>query len=155
MRVIYNQEQIKAIIPHRYPMLLVDNIIEISETAEGNIYIVGEKLAAPTDPYFAGHFPEYPVMPGVLIIEALAQTGLVAVLSQPEHKGKLGMFTGIDKAKFRRQVLPGDTMRLYVEMIKLKDFHGKLLGSARIEATVEGEVAASAEMSFIVMDVEK
>lgn len=154
MEVIYNQEQIKEIIPHRNPMLLVDRILEIAETETGNKYIVGEKIAEPTDSYFAGHFPDYPVMPGVLIIEALAQTGLVAVLSQPEHKGKLGMFTGIDKAKFRRQVLPGDTLRLYAEMTKLKDFHGKLLGSATIKATVDGELAASAEMSFIVMNVE-
>ena len=154
MAVIYTSEQIKKIIPHRYPILLVDQITEMGVAESGNQYIIGKKNVTANEPFFQGHFPDYAVMPGVLIIEALAQTGAIAMLSMPQYQGKLAMFTGIDKAKFRRQVVPGDTLTLYVEMRKLKDFHGKALGSATVKATVDGELAASAEISFIGMDVE-
>jgi beta-hydroxyacyl-[acyl carrier protein] dehydratase FabZ len=154
MAILFTNEDIKKYIPHRYPMLLVDQILEVGETAEGNSYIIGKKNVSANEGFFQGHFPEYAVMPGVLIIEALAQTGAMAVLTKPEHQGKLVFFTGIDKAKFRRQVVPGDTLELYVETIKLKDFHGKVIGSAIARATVEGELAATAEISFIAMKQE-
>ena len=102
--MLLNQEQIKEIIPHRDPFLLVDEIEEM----EPGVRAVGYKNVTGEEGFFRGHFPEYPVMPGVLIVEALAQVGAVSVLSLPENKGKLAFFGGIDKAKFRRQVRPGD-----------------------------------------------
>ena len=98
--------QIKEILPHRYPFLLIDRVISI----DGN-KIVAIKNVTANENYFQGHFPIEPVMPGVLIIEALAQTGAVAILSKDEFKGKIAYFAGIDKAKFRRKVVPGDTLR--------------------------------------------
>ncbi|MGL5043109.1 MAG: 3-hydroxyacyl-ACP dehydratase FabZ [Culicoidibacterales bacterium] len=152
MAVVYNSEQIKAIIPHRYPFLLVDRIDEIGKTEAGNDYIVGRKNVTANEPFFQGHFPEYQVMPGVLIIEALAQVGAVAMLSQEEHRGKLVFFTGIDKAKFRKQVVPGDVLELYVETIRTKTFQGKVFGSAKVRATVDGIKATEAEISFVVAE---
>ena len=100
-------QQIKEIIPHRYPFLLIDKIVEM----EDNKRVVGIKNVTMNEPYFAGHFPEYPVMPGVLIIEALAQVGAVAVLGMEENKGKIAFLAGVDKARFKRQVRPGDQLR--------------------------------------------
>ena len=136
-----NIEEIKAIIPHRYPFLLVDQIIEVEENR-----IVGKKNVTINEPFFEGHFPDYPVMPGVLILEALAQTGAVAILGKEENKGKIGFLAGIDKARFRRQVRPGDTLTLEVEIIRLKG----PIGKGRAKATVDGETACEAEIMFAI-----
>ncbi|GBU10814.1 3-hydroxyacyl-[acyl-carrier-protein] dehydratase FabZ [Erysipelotrichaceae bacterium] len=155
MAVVYNSEQIKKIIPHRYPFLLVDRIDEVGETAEGKGYMVGRKNVTTNEPFFQGHFPKYQVMPGVLIVEALAQVGAIAMLAQPENAGKLVFFTGIDKTKFRKQVVPGDVLTLYVETIRTKKFQGKVFGSAKAKATVGGVIAAEGEISFVVAENEQ
>lgn len=133
-------EQIKEIIPHRYPFLLVDKIVEM----EDNKRVVGIKNVTVNEPFFAGHFPEYPVMPGVLIIEALAQVGAVAVLGMEQNKGKIAFLAGVDKCRFKRQVKPGDQLRLEVEIIRMKGRVGK----GKAVATVDGEVACEAEIMF-------
>ena len=132
---------IREALPHRYPMLLVDRVLETSEDT-----IVAIKNVTINEPFFNGHFPQEPVMPGVLILEALAQTGAVAILSQPENKGKTVYFGGIDKAKFKRKVVPGDVLTLELEIIKQKGPIG--MGTAK--ATVDGKVAVTAEMTFAV-----
>ncbi|MCI9418542.1 MAG: 3-hydroxyacyl-ACP dehydratase FabZ [Eubacterium sp.] len=134
--------EIKRIIPHRYPFLLVDCIEEM----EPGVKAVGYKNVTVNEPYFQGHFPEKPVMPGVLIVEALAQVGAVAVLSLEENKGKLAFFGGIDKAKFRRQVVPGDRLKLETEIIKCKG----PMGVGKAIATVDGKTACEAEIKFII-----
>lgn len=133
-------EQIKEIIPHRYPFLLVDKIVEM----EDNKRVVGIKNVTVNEPFFEGHFPEYPVMPGVLIIEALAQVGAVAVLGMEQNKGKIAFLAGVDKCRFKRQVKPGDQLRLEVEIIRMKGRVGK----GKAVATVDGEVACEAEIMF-------
>src|SRR5690625_588236 len=135
-------QQIKEIIPHRYPFLLVDKILEIEEAKR----VVGIKNVTINEPFFQGHFPEYPVMPGVLIVEAMAQVGAIAVLNMEENKGKIGFLAGIDKCRFKRQVKPGDQLRLEVEIIRMKGPVGK--GKGR--ATVDGELACEAEITFAV-----
>lgn len=132
--------EIQNIIPHRYPFLLIDRVLE----AEPGKRAVAIKNVTVNEPFFQGHFPGNPIMPGVLIVEALAQTACVAGLLLEENKGKLGVFTGIDSLKFRRQVLPGDTLRLEAEFLAFKMGMGK----ARVKATVEGEVAAEGEIKF-------
>jgi 3-hydroxyacyl-[acyl-carrier-protein] dehydratase len=137
-----NIEEIKAIIPHRYPFLLLDTVEEI---------ITGEKVIAKknvtiNEPFFQGHFPGEPVMPGVLILEALAQAGAVALLSMPDFKGKTAYFGGIDKAKFRKKVVPGDTLMLEVEIMKVKSVAGIGKGTA----TVNGKKVAEAELTFMI-----
>ena len=129
--------QIKEILPHRYPFLLRDRVISI----DGN-KIVAIKNVTANENYFQGHFPIEPVMPGVLIIEALAQTGAVAILSKDESKGKIAYFAGIDKAKFRRKVVPGDTLRLEVELTKLRGRAGVGYGIAYVDdkKVCEGEL---------------
>ncbi len=134
--------EIKKIIPHRYPFLLVDCIEEM----EPGVRAVGYKNVTANEPFFQGHFPEYPVMPGVLIIEALAQVGAVAILSLDGNKGKLAFFGGIKNAKFRRQVIPGDRIRLETEIIKCKG----PMGVGNATATVDGKLAAQAEISFMI-----
>lgn len=135
-------EQIKEIIPHRYPFLLVDRIIEIEE----GVRAVGIKNVSANEAYFNGHFPDYPVMPGVLIVEALAQVGAVAMLIKEENHGKLAFFAGIDKCRFKKQVKPGDQLRLQVEITRMKGSIGKGKGVA----TVDGEIAAEAEITFAI-----
>lgn len=139
-----NIDEIQEIIPHRYPFLLVDRIEElvIAERA------VGVKNVTMNEPYFQGHFPGFPVMPGVLIVEALAQVGAVAILSKEENKGRLAFFAGIDGCRFRGQVRPGDTLRLEVEITRLKGSIGK--GSAK--ALVDGKVVCEAELMFALGD---
>ncbi|MGD6850062.1 3-hydroxyacyl-ACP dehydratase FabZ [Rossellomorea aquimaris] len=136
--------QIKEIIPHRYPFLLVDRILEVEEGKKA----VGIKNVTANEEFFNGHFPDYPVMPGVLIVEALAQVGAVAMLKVEDNRGRLAFFTGIDKCRFKRQVKPGDQLRLEVEMIRFKGPIGKGKGVA----TVDGEVACELEMMFALGD---
>lgn len=137
-----DSEQIKEIIPHRYPFLLVDRVIEMEEGKR----VVGLKNVSSNEPYFVGHFPEYPVMPGVLILEALAQTGAIAVLDLEQNKGKIGFLAGVDKCRFKREVKPGDQLRLEVEIIRMRGMVGKGKGVA----TVDGEVACEAEIMFAI-----
>ena len=129
--------EIKEILPHRYPFLLIDKVISM----EGN-KIVAIKNVTVNENYFQGHFPAEAVMPGVLIIEALAQTGAVAILSKNEFKGKIAYFAGIDKAKFRRKVIPGDILRLEVEITKLRGRSGIGYGIAYVDdkKVCEGEL---------------
>lgn len=135
-------QQIKEIIPHRYPFLLVDKVIEIEEAKR----VVGIKNVTINEPFFAGHFPEYPVMPGVLILEALAQVGAIAVLGIEENKGKIGFLAGVDKCRFKRQVKPGEQLRLEVEILRMKG----PIGKGKAVATVDGEVACQAEITFAI-----
>lgn len=138
---------IQNIIPHRYPFLLIDKIMEVEPGKKA----VGIKNVTANEPFFQGHFPGYPVMPGVLIVEALAQTACVAGLMLEENKGKLGMFTGIESMKFRRQVVPGDTLKLEAEFVVFKMGMGK----AKVIATVDGQMAAEGEIKFAMVDPKK
>ena len=138
--VLLDREKIKQIIPHREPFLLIDEVVALEP---------GKKCIAKTyikedDFWFKGHFPNYPLTPGVLMIEMLAQTGAVCAGSMPENKGRVALFAKIDKAKFRRQVIPGDVLTLTVEMIKLK----ASVGVGKAEATVNGETAVTCELTF-------
>jgi 3-hydroxyacyl-[acyl-carrier-protein] dehydratase len=137
-------QQIQAIIPHRYPFLLVDRILEIEEGKRA----VGIKNVSANEAFFAGHFPEYPVMPGVLIVEALAQVGAVAMLKKEENRGRLAFFTGIDNCRFKKQVKPGDQLRLEVEIIRARGTIGKGKGVA----TVDGELVCETELMFALGD---
>jgi 3-hydroxyacyl-[acyl-carrier-protein] dehydratase len=132
--------EIQQIIPHRYPFLLVDKIIEM----EWGKRAVGIKNVTANEYFFQGHFPDYPVMPGVLIIEAIAQVGAVAVLGMPENRGKIAFFAGVDEVRFKRQVVPGDTLRLEVTMTRLRGPIGQGIG----EATVDGELACRGSFMF-------
>ncbi|PWU67122.1 3-hydroxyacyl-ACP dehydratase FabZ [Gracilibacillus dipsosauri] len=134
-------EEIKATIPHRYPFLLVDAITEQTESK-----IKGIKNVTINEPFFQGHFPDYPVMPGVLIVEALAQVGGAAILSKEENKGKIGFLAGIDKCRFKRQVKPGDQLSLEVEIIRIKG----PIGKGKAIARVGDELACEAEITFAV-----
>lgn len=133
-------QQIQAIIPHRYPFLLVDRILEIEEGKRA----VGIKNVSANESFFAGHFPEYPVMPGVLIVEALAQVGAVVLLQSEENRGRLAFFAGIDNCRFKRQVKPGDQIRLEVEILRARGAIGKGKGTA----TVDGELVCETELMF-------
>ena len=139
---VLTTKEIMEIIPHRQPMLLIDTMEELEPGVRG----VGKKCVSYNEPYFAGHFPGEPVMPGVLIIEALAQTGAVAILCKPENKGKTAYFASINQAKFKKKVVPGDVLVLKTEIIKCKG----PIGVGKAEATVNGELAASAELTFAV-----
>lgn len=133
-------EDIKKILPHRYPFLLIDKVVEL----ESGQKAVGYKNVTVNEYFFQGHFPKEPVMPGVLIIEALAQLGAVAILSKAEFSGKIAYFGGINKARFKRKVIPGDVLKLEVEITKQRGRLG--IGSAK--ATVDGEVACVCELTF-------
>ena len=132
--------EIRRLIPHRYPFLLVDRVDEL----EPGVRAVGVKNVSQNEPFFQGHFPDYPVMPGVLIIEAMAQVGAVGVMSGGEHSDKLALFAGIDGVRFRRQVVPGDVLRMEVEISRLKGRVGR--GTGR--ASVGGERVCEAELMF-------
>ena len=136
-------EQITEILPHRYPFALVDRIID----HEPGSWAVGRKCVSMDEPFFQGHFPGKPIMPGVLIIEALAQTGAVAALSLPENKGKLALFGGIKNARFKKPVIPGDVLELRCAMIKSKG----PVGVAEAEALVDGNVVTRAEITFSIL----
>lgn len=139
---LLNTTQIMEIIPHRQPFLLLDTVEEL----EPGKRALARKCVSYNEPYFAGHFPKEPVMPGVLIVEAMAQAGAVAVLSQPQMKGKTAYFAGIQSAKFKRKVLPGDVLDLDVEIIKMKG----PIGIGKGSAYVDGKLAASAEIMFAI-----
>lgn len=139
-----DNQAIEAIIPHRFPFLFVDRVIEIEEGKRA----VGIKNVSADEWFFRGHFPSRPIMPGVLIVEALAQVGAVAALSHPDNKGKLGLFAGIDKVRFRRQVTPGDQLRLEVTLERLRG----PVGRATAVATVDGAVAAEGKLTFALID---
>jgi 3-hydroxyacyl-[acyl-carrier-protein] dehydratase len=134
--------QIKEVIPHRYPFLLIDQVVEIEEGKR----VVAKKNVTINEPFFQGHFPDYPVMPGVLIVEALAQAGAVAMLQKEENKGKIGFLAGIDSCRFKRQVVPGDTLMLEVEITRLKG----PIGKGKAKAIVDGELACEAEIMFAI-----
>ena len=136
----YNSDQIAQILPHRYPFALVDRIVD----GEEGKWAKGIKCVTVNEPFFQGHFPQYHVMPGVLIVEAMAQVGGVALLSMPENKGKLALFGGIKNARFRRQVTPGDVLEMTCTLTKQKGPVG--IGEAK--ATVNGQVVATAELTF-------
>ena len=134
--------EIIDILPPRQPFLLIDTVEEL----EPGVRAVATKNVTFNEPYFAGHFPGNPVMPGVLIVEALAQTGAVAILSQPEWKGKTAYFAGIDKARFKQKVVPGDVLTLETEIIKIKG----PIGIGKAVARVNGKLACSAELTFAI-----
>jgi 3-hydroxyacyl-[acyl-carrier-protein] dehydratase len=135
-------QEIMAIIPHRYPFLLIDRVLEL----EPGVRAVAEKLVSANEPQFSGHFPGNPIMPGVLMVEALAQTGAVAALSMPEHRGKLAVFAGIDDCRFKRLVRPGDVLRLEVSLERFR----RGVGKASARATVEGQLAVEAGLLFAI-----
>jgi 3-hydroxyacyl-[acyl-carrier-protein] dehydratase len=142
-QTVHSAREIEALIPHRWPFLLVDRIVEYDVDAQR---IVGIKGVTATEWFFQGHFPGLPVMPGVLQVEALAQTMAVYVAKQPGFGDRIGLFAGIDETRFKRVVLPGDTLRLEVTMEKL----GGRFGRGRGVASVDGEVACQATLSFII-----
>ena len=138
-----NKEEIKQIIPQREPFLMIDKVEE---------YVPGESCTAykevkEDEYYFKGHFPGNPIMPGVLIVESLAQTGAVAILSMEENKGKNALFGGIDKLRFKKQVVPGDTLKLQVKIIKKKG----PIGIGEAIATVDGKIAVKGELTFAIV----
>jgi len=136
-------EKIKRSIPHRYPFLLVDRILEIGEN-----YIVGLKNVTINEPFFQGHFPDEAVMPGVLILESMGQVASMMILNKEDFVGKVIYLTGIDKAKFRKPVYPGDTLITRAEVLRLRGNVGKV----KARAFVEDKLVAEAEYSFVVMD---
>lgn len=136
--------EIRDLIPHRYPFLLVDRVEEL----EPGVRAVGIKNVTQNEPFFQGHFPDYPVMPGVLIVEAMAQVGAVGVMVNEEYRDKLALFAGIDNVRFRRQVIPGDVLTMEVEIERLK---GRI-GRGKGRATVDGEKACEADLMFAFAD---
>ena len=139
---VLNISQIMEILPHRQPMLLIDSVEEI----EYGVRAVAKKCVSFNEPFFAGHFPEEPVMPGVLIVEALAQTVAVAILGKDENRGKTAYFASINSAKFKRKVVPGDILTLETEIIKVKG----PIGVGKATAKVGDEIACIAELTFAV-----
>lgn len=139
---LYTAKEIMDIIPHRYPFLLIDTIEEL----EPGERALGKKCVSVNEPFFQGHFPGNPVMPGVLIMEALAQVGAVAILSKPEFQGHTAYFAGIDKARFRQKVMPGDVLMLEIAIVKAKG----PIGVGKAVATVNGKKVAEAELTFAI-----
>ena len=137
-------EEIKEIIPHRYPFLLVDRILELEPLKRG----VGIKNVTANEPFFQGHFPNKPVMPGVLLLEAMAQVGGVSLLYPDENRGKIAYLAGMEGVKFRKPVVPGDQVRMEAEVTRLRGSVGKV----RAEAFVEGQLVAEAEFMFALSD---
>ncbi|WP_352419488.1 3-hydroxyacyl-ACP dehydratase FabZ [Proteiniborus sp.] len=139
-----NNMEIQNIIPHRYPFLLVDKIIELEKGKKA----IGIKNVTINEPFFQGHFPNNPLMPGVLIVEAMAQVGAVAVMTLEENKDKLAVFAGIDSIRFKKQVRPGDTLKMEVELISMR----RGIGKAEAVAYVDGEVACKGTLMFGLVD---
>lgn len=137
-------EDIMKLIPHRYPFLLVDRI----ESVEPGVNAKGYKCVSMNEPFFQGHFPGRPLMPGVLIVEALAQVGAVALMSVPENQGKLAVFAGIDEVRFKRQVVPGDKLTLEVQIESMR----RGIGKGQAVAMVDGEVACKGSLMFALID---
>ena len=144
MRLPLGRREIEEIIPHREPFLLLDEVTEL----EPGVRVVARKLVRPDEWYLAGHFPGRPIMPGVLMVEALAQAGAVAVLSEPENRGKLALFAGIDDLRFKRIVQPGDVLELTCE---LEHVRGPI-GRGKATATVAGELAVRGVLTFAVAE---
>ena len=140
--MVYNSDQIKEILPHRYPFLLVDRIEEIID----NKIVIAKKCLSVNEPFFQGHFPQKAVMPGVLMLEAMAQAGACLLLSQEENKGKIAFFAGVKNAKFRGVVTPGDVIEIRVELDKIK----MGIGFANGVITVDGKKVCEAEISFAI-----
>lgn len=138
--IMLSATEIQKIIPHRYPMLLVDRILELEPMKRA----VGIKNVTFTEPFFQGHFPGQPVMPGVLILEAMAQVGAVATLYPVENRGKVALFASIDRVKFRKPVVPGDQLRMVAELVKIRGSMGKLW----CEAFVDDQLVAEGELMF-------
>lgn len=143
--MILTAAQIQEVIPHRFPMLLVDRIIELEPMKRA----VGIKNVTINEHFFAGHFPQKPVMPGVLILEALAQVGGVAMLYPEEYRGKLAVFAGMDRVKFRKPVIPGDQLYMVAEIVKLRSSVGKVWA----EAFVDDQIVVEAEFLFALTEV--
>ena len=137
-----NSNQIQEILPHRYPFQLVDRITDY----EPGQFAEGRKCVSVNEMQFCGHFPQYHVLPGVLIVEAMAQVGAIAILTKEEFKGKLALFAGIDKARFKRQVVPGDVLEMRVELIRQKG----PIGVGNAKAYVDGKPVCQAELTFAV-----
>jgi 3-hydroxyacyl-[acyl-carrier-protein] dehydratase len=135
---------ILGVLPHRYPFLLVDRILEVDPGKR----VIGLKNITQNEPQFTGHFPERPIMPGVLIVEAMAQVGAVLMLQLPEHQNKLAVLAGIDNMRFRRMVVPGDQLKIEVEVLKFRGAIGKV--SAK--ATVDGQLVTEGELLFSIVD---
>ena len=136
--------EILKVLPHRYPFLLVDRILEVDPGKR----VVGLKNITVNEPQFTGHFPERPIMPGVLIVEAMAQVGAVLMLQQAQNQGKLAVLAGIDAMRFRRMVVPGDQLRIEVEVLKFRGAIGKVAA----KATVDGEVVTEGELLFSIVE---
>lgn len=143
--MVYSSDDIKKILPHRYPFLLVDRIEEI-KVVDGKNTVVGIKCVTANEPFFQGHFPEFQVMPGVLIIEALAQCGAVHLLSMDEYKGKIAFLAGVDNAKFKAMVTPGDVLRLEVTQERLR----RGIGNATAKAYVGDKLVCQADLTFAI-----
>lgn len=139
-----NFEEIKEIIPHRHPFLLIDRVVDMKEGE----WVKAQKCVTASEPWFTGHFPNHNVMPGVLMVEAMAQAGAVAILSIDKYRGKLAFFSGINDAKFRRQVVPGDRLDIEVEILKMRRNFGKGKGIVYCD----GQVCVEAELSFFIED---
>ena len=139
---VYTTKQIMEILPHRQPFLLIDTVEELVPGERA----VAKKCVSYNEPYFAGHFPEEPVMPGVLLIEALAQTGAAAILAMEENKGKIAYFAGIQNAKFKQKVVPGDVLILETEIIRQKG----PIGVGNAVAKVDGKIVCKAELTFAI-----
>ena len=140
----FTNEEIQQILPHRYPFLLVDRITG----GQAGAWCEGIKCVTANEPFFQGHFPGKPIMPGVLILEALAQTGAVAILSLPENRGKLALFGGVKSARFKKQVVPGDVLQLRCELTRQVG----PVGFGTAVARVDGKIAAQAELTFAIVD---
>ena len=142
MGMQYNSNEIAQILPHRYPFALVDRIVD----GEPGVWAKGIKCVSVGEPYFCGHFPQEHVMPGVLILEAMAQVGAVAVLSLPEMRGKTAYFGGVKNARFKKKVTPGDRLEMTCTLVKRRG----PVGIGQATATVDGEVACTAELTFAI-----